>query len=292
VYASPSQSVRTTASEKMPMVATLGVPSLGCVSERALGRMRARPSAQKTRVEALAMPLVLECGSNNPAIVRADADVKRTAYALVAGFTKLNGQWCERPGTVFVHTTLHDVLVESLLDRIARLQPGSCLDIDTTFGPQANRGQAEAVDGAVRRLEARGATAHTPFADRLSKGCFRGPTVITGADPADTIDEIFGPVLVVHPVADDALALELASDLEGGLAAYVFTSDIDAGVALGRRIAAGEVKINGTSVLDLSPDSAQSFWTGSGIGGHGNAELLRFFTGSRIVGLDLPDATI
>jgi betaine-aldehyde dehydrogenase len=52
------------------------------------------------------------------------------------------------------------------------------------------------------------------------------------------------------------------------------------------------VKVNGTSVLDLSPDSTQSFWAGSGIGGHGNADLVRFFTGTRIVGADLPDAPI
>jgi betaine-aldehyde dehydrogenase len=236
--------------------------------------------------------LQLECGSNNPAIVRADADVQRTADALVMGFTKLNGQWCERPGTVFVHTTLYDGLLESVLDRIRRLRPGSCLDVDTTFGPQANRRQAQGVDDAVQRLRSRGATAHAPLADRMSNACFRSPTVLTGADPADTIDEIFGPVLVVHQVADDAAALELANSLDGGLAAYVFTSDIEAGMALGRRIVAGEVKINGTSVLDLSPDSTQSFFTGSGIGGHGNADLLRFFSGTRIVGPDLPGAPL
>jgi betaine-aldehyde dehydrogenase len=236
--------------------------------------------------------LQLECGSNNPAIVRAEADVERTADALVTGFTKLNGQWCERPGTVFAHTAAYDGLLQSVLDRIMRLRPGSCLDLETTFGPQANRRQATGVDDAVRRLERRGATVRAPFADRVSNGCFRSPTVITGADPGDTIDEIFGPVLVLHRVVDDAGALELANGLEGGLAAYVFTSDIDAGMALGRRIVAGEVKINGTSVLDLSPDSTQSFWAGSGIGGHGNSELLRFFTGTRIVGPDLPNATL
>jgi betaine-aldehyde dehydrogenase len=236
--------------------------------------------------------LQLECGSNNPAIVRADADVQMTADALVMGFTKLNGQWCERPGTVFVNRILYDLLVESLLDGIERLRPGSCLDVDTTFGPQANRRQAQGVDDAVQRLERRGATARALFTDRAPRGCFRRPTVITGADPADATDEIFGPVIVIHAVPDDAGALELAGRLEAGLAAYVFTSDIDAGVAMGRRIAAGEVKINGTSVLDLSPDSTQGFWTGSGIGGHGNADLLRFFTGTRIVGPDLPGASL
>ena len=234
----------------------------------------------------------LECGSNNPAIVRADADVEATAEAIVHGFTKLNGQWCERPDTVFVAAPLHDALLDALLAAISRLRPGSCLDPATTFGPQANRQQADAVAADVRRLETLGATAHTAFTDFPSRGCFVRPVVITGARPTDTIAEIFGPVLVLHAVVDDEQALEFAARLDGGLAAYIFTADVDAGVALGAHVAAGEVKINGASVLDLSPKSTQSFWSGSGIGGHGNADLLRFFTGTRIVGPDLPDAAI
>jgi betaine-aldehyde dehydrogenase len=236
--------------------------------------------------------LQLECGSNNPAIVRADADVDPTAAPLVHGFTKLNGQWCERPGTVFVAESLHDRLVTALLDYLDALRPGSCLDAATTFGPQANTTQAQSVDDAVHRLQTRGANVHIVFTDRPSAGCFRSPAVITGADPADTLDEIFGPVLVVHAIADDAHALDLANRLHGGLSAYVFSADLAAGVELGRHMNAGEVKINGTSVLDLSPESTQSFWIGSGVGGHGNADLLRFFTGTRIVGADLPDAPI
>jgi betaine-aldehyde dehydrogenase len=236
--------------------------------------------------------LQIECGSNNPALVRADADVDATAESLVHGFTKLNGQWCERPGTVFVAESLHDRLLTALLDHLDALRPGSCLDTATTFGPQANVAQAQSVDDAVHRLHSRGANVHTVFTDRPSGGCFRSPAVITGADPADTLDEIFGPVLVLHAVADDGQALALANHLHGGLAGYVFSADVTAAVALGRHLNAGEVKINGTSVLDLSPESTQSFWTGSGIGGHGNADLLRFFTGTRIVGADLPDAPI
>jgi phenylacetaldehyde dehydrogenase len=130
------------------------------------------------------------------------------------------------------------------------------------------------------------------FTDRPAGGCFRAPAVITGADPADTLDEIFGPVLVLHAVADDVRALDMANRLHGGLAAYVFSAGIADGIELGRHMNAGEVKINGTSVLDLSPASTQSFWIGSGIGGHGNADLLRFFTGTRIVGADPPGAPI
>ena len=72
----------------------------------------------------------------------------------------------------------------------------------------------------------------------------------------------------------------------------VFSTDLDAAQALGRRIRFGEVKINGTSVIDLTPTSTQSFWGLSGVGGHGNAEVFRMFTGSQIVGVDHTDVPI
>jgi betaine-aldehyde dehydrogenase len=264
-------------------------PRIRCVTftgSRSAGRSVAAAAARDLKA------LQLECGSNNPAIVRADADIAATAEALVTGFTKLNGQWCERPGTVFVAAPLHDALIDALLAALHRLRAGPCVDLETTFGPQANRQQADRVAFDVRRLETRGATTHTAFMEYASPGCFVRPVIITGAHPADTLEEIFGPVLVVHAAAGDEQALELAALLESGLAAYVFTADVEAGIALGTGLAAGEVKVNGTSVLDLSPESAQSFWNGSGVGGHGNADLLRFFTGTRIVGPDLPDAPI
>ena len=54
----------------------------------------------------------------------------------------------------------------------------------------------------------------------------------------------------------------------------------------------GEVKINGTSILDLSPDSAQSFWRNSGVGGHGDDDVFAFFCGKQIVGVDRPGLPI
>ena len=68
----------------------------------------------------------------------------------------------------------------------------------------------------------------------------------------------------------------------------MFTGDLALGRNVGSRLIAGEVKINGTSVLDMSPDSTQSFFGGAGIGGHGDAGLLEFFTGTQILGTDAP----
>lgn len=97
----------------------------------------------------------------------------------------------------------------------------------------------------------------TPVPD--TAGYFHAPVVIDGAPVDSTVDEIFGPVLTVHRVADDDAALALANSRSTGLAGYVFSSDIDEAMAIGARLECGEVKVNGTSVLDLVPESTQGF---------------------------------
>jgi phenylacetaldehyde dehydrogenase len=81
-------------------------------------------------------------------------------------------------------------------------------------------------------------------------------------------------------------AVESANRSPYGLAAYVFGTDIEAAMSVARRLQFGEVKVNGTSLFDLSPRSVQSFWRGSGIGGHGDRDVFLFFCGARIVGVD------
>ena len=117
-------------------------------------------------------------------------------------------------------------------------------------------------------------------------GWFYPPVVVEDAPVDLTEAEIFGPVLTLHRVRDEAEALALANSRRTGLAGYVFGTDIDAAMRLGAELDCGEIKINGTSVLDLTSGSTQGFWGGSGVGAHGDAELLRFFRGARIVGVD------
>jgi phenylacetaldehyde dehydrogenase len=240
--------------------------------------------------------LQLELGSNNPAIVRADADVDATADALVGGFTKLNGQWCESPGSVIVvagrHDALKDALLDALLDRLRGIRLGHCLDPESQMGPQAHGSQYQHVSGAVAKLVAGGGVLHDVTELPDLPGFFHAPVVVDAAPTELTADEIFGPVLTVHQVADDAAALALANGRSTGLAGYVFSADVDEAMALGAELNCGEVKINGTSVLDLVPQSTQGFWSASGVGAHGDAELLRFFRGARIVGVDRPGLPI
>ncbi|MDJ0107419.1 aldehyde dehydrogenase family protein, partial [Rhodococcus erythropolis] len=114
------------------------------------------------------------------------------------------------------------------------------------------------------------------------------PTVVHGISSEHTKTETFGPILTVHRASTDEQALLEANALDTGLAGYVFGAEVDAARELATRIECGENKINSTSLLDLDDHSTQSFWGGSGIGAHGDKELLDFFRGSRIVGVDAP----
>jgi phenylacetaldehyde dehydrogenase len=228
----------------------------------------------------------LELGSNNPAVVLRDADIARTAAVLAAGMTKLNGAWCESPGTVFVPQQLRDQLVAALVTELGRLRPGDPFDDDTTFGPQAFSAQADGLHARLDEFTRAGATVVTalsvPEGDR-----WVAPTLVIDPPAALARAEVFGPVLVVRTCADAQQAVAESFELETGLAGYVFTSDLTEGMRLGSLLPAGEVKLNGSSLLDMSGGSTQAFWYGSGVGGHGDAELLRFFTGARIVGQDV-----
>ena len=230
--------------------------------------------------------LQLELGSNNPAIVRADADIDKTAGALVDGFIKLNGAWCESPGSVFVPDRHHDALLDALVDRLRAVRLGHSMDADSTMGPQAHRAQYQHVSDVVARLAEAGATVHRVTSSPDLAGWFYPPVVVEDAPLDMTEAEIFGPVLTLHRVRDDTEALALANSRRTGLAGYVFGTDIDAAMRLGAELGCGEIKVNGTSVLDLTSASTQGFWGGSGVGAHGDAELLRFFRGARIVGVD------
>jgi phenylacetaldehyde dehydrogenase len=252
----------------------------------AAGRAIARAAAEHFTA------LQLELGGNNPAIVRADADVDATAASLASGMLKLNGQWCEAPGKVLVARERHDDLVDALRDHLGRWHIGHHLDPDTQVGPLSHEAHRARLQQQVDALVADGGDVITAGDLPDLPGWFWAPRLVVGVPAERCVDELFGPVVSVHAVDDDEAAVAAANDTPFGLAGYVFSSDLDAAQALGRRIRFGEVKINGTSVIDLTPTSTQSFWGLSGIGGHGNAEVFRFFTGSQIVGVDHTDVPI
>ena len=230
--------------------------------------------------------LRLELGSNNPVVVRADADAEATARSLLAGMTKLNGQWCEAPRNVYAHQDVVDDLHDALRSLVASTDLGSSLDEATTIGPMAFEAHR---DGLVRQRSAWEAAGHdVVHGHEPEAGWFFAPTLVHGRDVA-VRDEVFGPMLTLEAVGSDDEALARSRRTAGGLAGYVFTADVEAGLRVGAALTAGEVKLNGTSLLDMSAESAQSFFGSSGLGGHGDRDVLDFYTGQQVVGVDLVD---
>lgn len=252
----------------------------------ATGRIIARAGAEDFKA------LQLELGGNNPVIVRADADVEATAASLAEGMIKLNGQWCEGPGKILVARPLHDALVEALARHLHGYRIGDNLDEEAQVGPLAHEAHRAQLDAQVQRLIDRGAEVIVAGDVPDLAGWFWAPRIVVGAAAEDAVDELFGPVVTIHPVDSDAEAITIANGSPFGLAAYVFGTDVAAAMAVGRQLRFGEVKINGTSLLDLSPQSVQSFWRSSGIGGHGDKDVFRFFCGAVIVGVDRPGLPI
>ncbi|MEQ5842932.1 aldehyde dehydrogenase family protein [Paraburkholderia acidicola] len=234
--------------------------------------------------------LRLELSSNNPAIVCADADVDHAAKEIASGAMKLSGQWCEAPRRVIVAQPILQDFVAALREALAKLRIGSSLDDDTDLGPVAFEARKLELLSQRDALKVAGAEI-IEIGSPQPTGWFVQPTIAVSAD-IDPGMEIFGPLITVQPSASDDHAIKIANSGHVGLAAYMFSSDIEKAHILGAKLQVGEVKINGTSVLDMSPISAQSFFGESGIGGHGDEDVFDFYSGKRIVGTDMKNLPI
>lgn len=252
----------------------------------AAGRAVARAAAETLAV------VQLELGSNNPAIVLPDADVDRTAALLIAGATRLNGQWCEAPGKVLVAQSLHDDLVDALVANAEQLRIDHSFAEGTTLGPLAYQAHRVRLESQLAAYAAAGAAVRRAGDLPELDGWFFRPAIVTGADPALARDEMFGPALTVHPVTTVESAVALANLPGGGLDGYVFGEDEEAAVRVGSMIRAGEVRVNGTFMADLADHSEQTFWGTAGVGGHDPAHGVAFSQGRRVVGVDATNLPI
>lgn len=230
--------------------------------------------------------LQLELSGNNPAIVLPDADVTAAAADICAGMLKLNGEWCEAPRKIFVSKLLHKLFIDALRDAIAEVRIGRHDDPTAEIGPLSHEAHRAHLDSQVRLLHDLGATIEAIGVLPDLDGWFWAPRIVTNIEARHCAEEMFGPIVTIHAYDFVDEAIEDSNNSPYGLAAYVFGSDLDRAMKVGVSLRYGEVKVNGTSLLDLSPNSVQSFWRSSGIGGHGDDDVFSFFCGAQIVGVD------
>ncbi len=227
-------------------------------------------------------PVQLELGGNNPLIVLPGTDPAVAGRAVADLLTTLNGQWCRALGRLIVPHADHDEIMSAALSELAKLTSGAPLDLATDYGPLVHSRHKATVESARDLL---GGVVHTSTPVPTT-GNFVAPALVTGADPAKSTEEIFGPIATVHPFATVEEAIVLANATPYGLEGYVYGPDESAAMAVARQLACGEVKVNGSSIMSLHLFTPRPAWGLSGTGEEGTAETLRFFTNPRVTGVE------
>jgi acyl-CoA reductase-like NAD-dependent aldehyde dehydrogenase len=213
---------------------------------------------------------VLELGGKDPQIVCADADLANAVSGCVWGGFANAGQTCSGIERTYVVESVADDFLDGLRRETERLTVGDPLDWETEIGPMVSAEQADIVTGLVDDALSSGADRMTGGPREVDgyEGRFIAPTVLAGVEDEMRImnEEIFGPVVPVIVVKDEAEALERANDSNFGLGASVWTKDRAKGERIARRIESGMVWINDHS---YSHGAMQCSWGGvkeSGLG--------------------------
>lgn len=224
--------------------------------------------------------LSLELGGNDPAVVLDSATVNpQLVEELVRGAFTSTGQVCYAPKRLYVHRSRFEEFTEAFIATADALVLGDGLNPAVRMGPVNNRQQYRTVTDLIEASRGKGAVV-TEVGDYLGSdpddGYFIRPTVVTGLtqDSALVQQEQFGPVVPILAFDDEDEAVALANDSEYGLAASIWSDDVEHAFEVGRRIQAGSVFVNIHRVGASDPSMPFGGFKQSGIGrGHGEIAL-------------------
>jgi acyl-CoA reductase-like NAD-dependent aldehyde dehydrogenase len=199
----------------------------------------------------------LELGGKSPQVVLGDVgDLEAAASAIGWGIFYNSGQTCNAGSRLIVHRSVREELVERLAAMGRDLAPGEPLDPATQLGSIVDARQLDKVLGYVRLGQEEGArvVAGGQRVREDSGGYFIPPTILDGVDNGWRVarEEIFGPVLTVTEFQDEADALRIANDTPYGLAAGLWTRDVNKAHTLSRALRAGIVFVNTFDSADVT----------------------------------------
>lgn len=194
-----------------------------------------------------------ELGGKNPVIVFDDADLDRAVDAATFMIYSLNGERCTSSSRLLVQDTIYDDFCARVAAVADRIKVGHPLDPETVVGPLIHPVHERKVLSYFDKAREEGATIAAGGVKVGEAGCFVRPTLFTGAtnDMAIAQEEIFGPVLTAIPFTDEDDALRIANDVQYGLAAYLWTNDLNRAMRMTDELQAGMMWVNSENIRHL-----------------------------------------
>ncbi|MEI4741954.1 aldehyde dehydrogenase [Rhodococcus erythropolis] len=192
----------------------------------------------------------LELGGKSPNIVFEDADLDSALNGLIAGIFGASGQTCMAGSRILVQESIYDKVVAELVTRTERIKVGDPQSSDSEMGSIACQAQYDKVQHYIEVAKNEGAklvAGGVPaVVEGFENGLFMRPTVFADVNNDMTIarEEVFGPIAAVIPFADEADAIRIANDTEFGLAAGVWSTNIQRAHRVAAKLQAGTVWIN------------------------------------------------
>ena len=225
------------------------IKAIGFVGDTRTGRAIMRQGAETLK------RVHFELGGKNPVVVFADADLDRALDAAVFMIYSLNGERCTSSSRLLVERSIYDAFVDRLAERVKRIRLGNPFDPATELGPLIHPRHLEKVLGYVSAGREEGATlvAGGACPDEARSGNYFEATLFGDADRSMRIarEEVFGPFLTAIPFDTEEEALDVANDVDYGLAAYLWTRDITRAHSFAQRLEAGMVWVNSENVRHL-----------------------------------------
>ncbi len=218
--------------------------------------------------------LSLELGGKSPFIVFDDADLDSAVEGVVDAIWFNQGQVCCAGSRLLVHEGVHDRMIAKLRARMENLRVGNPLDKAVDIGAIVAPVQLEQISRLVEEGRREGATCWQPSWACPEEGWFYPPTLFTEVAPAASIAqvEIFGPVLVSMSFRTPEEAVALANNTRYGLAASVWTENVNLALDIAPQLVAGVVWVNSTNLFDAA--AGFGGYRESGFGREGGREGL------------------
>ena len=196
------------------------------------------------------MPVTLELGGKSPNIVFEDADREAAVMGAISGIFAATGQTCIAGSRLLVQRNIHDEFVKRIVEVASKAKIGDPMLKETNVGPVTTPPQYKKVIDYINIAKSEGAKCimgGKPYTGEGSKGNqFVEPTIFTGVtnDMRIAQEEVFGPVLSVIPFENEEEAIKIGNDVNFGLAAGVWTSDIGRALKMSSKLRAGTIWVN------------------------------------------------